>query len=219
MLRFFRQIDRDVPRDLDIHVVLDNLSAHKAPEVTEWLAKPALPVSVWLARADYSLSIADHGRRISPNRFRTRWLAAALRPRPILGERYALSPANAESPSKKNDYGPRRFASPHVPMALEAAGWLTAPTPAGRRTRWPHLGCVRSLPMCPTTLKPEEPQKIRGVVAAKLIAQWLRRRQQQRPQQLDRLCTRDNRRLTTHQKRALPVLKWVVGRGRARRRG
>jgi transposase len=40
VLRFFRQIDRQVPRGLDIHVVLDNLSAHKAPEVTAWLAKP-----------------------------------------------------------------------------------------------------------------------------------------------------------------------------------
>ena len=31
---------RHVPRDLDVHVVLDNLSAHKAPEVAEWLAHP-----------------------------------------------------------------------------------------------------------------------------------------------------------------------------------
>ncbi len=29
-----------MPRDLDIHVVLDNLSAHKGPEVADWLAKP-----------------------------------------------------------------------------------------------------------------------------------------------------------------------------------
>jgi len=27
-----------VPRALSIHVVLDNLSAHKAPEITKWLA-------------------------------------------------------------------------------------------------------------------------------------------------------------------------------------
>ena len=40
VLRFFRQIDRQVPRNLDIHVVLDNLSAHKGPEVTAWLARP-----------------------------------------------------------------------------------------------------------------------------------------------------------------------------------
>ena len=40
VLAFFKTIDRDVPRGLDIHVVLDNLSAHKAPEITDWLARP-----------------------------------------------------------------------------------------------------------------------------------------------------------------------------------
>ena len=40
VLAFFKKIDRSVPRRLDVHVVLDNLSAHKAPEVTEWLAHP-----------------------------------------------------------------------------------------------------------------------------------------------------------------------------------
>jgi transposase len=38
VLRFFKQIDATVPRGLAIHVVLDNLSAHKAPEITKWLA-------------------------------------------------------------------------------------------------------------------------------------------------------------------------------------
>ena len=41
VLAFFRWIDLHTPRDLEIHVVLDNLSAHKSAEVTEWLAKPA----------------------------------------------------------------------------------------------------------------------------------------------------------------------------------
>jgi len=40
VLAFFRWIDLHVPRHLDIHVVLDNLSAHSAPPVTEWLAHP-----------------------------------------------------------------------------------------------------------------------------------------------------------------------------------
>ena len=40
VLRFFKQIDVSVPRRLQIHVVLDNLSAHKAPEITAWLANP-----------------------------------------------------------------------------------------------------------------------------------------------------------------------------------
>jgi transposase len=38
VLRFFNQIDAAVPRGLAIHVVLDNLSAHSAPEISTWLA-------------------------------------------------------------------------------------------------------------------------------------------------------------------------------------
>jgi transposase len=38
VLRFFRQIDAAVPRGLAVHVILDNLSAHSAPEITKWLA-------------------------------------------------------------------------------------------------------------------------------------------------------------------------------------
>ena len=40
VLSFFKLIDLHVPRQLEIHVVLDNLSAHNAPEVTKWLAHP-----------------------------------------------------------------------------------------------------------------------------------------------------------------------------------
>ena len=40
VLAFFKWIDLHVPQDLDIHVVLDNLSAHKAPPVADWLAHP-----------------------------------------------------------------------------------------------------------------------------------------------------------------------------------
>jgi transposase len=40
VLAFFKWIDLHTPRDLEIHVVLDNLSAHKGPEVREWLAHP-----------------------------------------------------------------------------------------------------------------------------------------------------------------------------------
>ena len=40
VLAFFKLIDLHVPRDLDVHVILDNLQVHKAPEVTEWLTHP-----------------------------------------------------------------------------------------------------------------------------------------------------------------------------------
>ena len=41
VLTFFKRIDQQVPRDQEIHVVLDNLSAHKSEPVRKWLAKPA----------------------------------------------------------------------------------------------------------------------------------------------------------------------------------
>ena len=39
-LAFLKIIDGEVPRDLDIHLVLDNYAAHKHPAIKEWLAKP-----------------------------------------------------------------------------------------------------------------------------------------------------------------------------------
>lgn len=40
VLAFFKVIDVNVPRHLDVHVVLDNLSAHKSEPVRTWLADP-----------------------------------------------------------------------------------------------------------------------------------------------------------------------------------
>ena len=39
VLAFFKLVDLDVPKELDIHVILDNLAAHKAPEIKAWLAE------------------------------------------------------------------------------------------------------------------------------------------------------------------------------------
>jgi transposase len=36
--QFLQTIDRDVPAELDIHVVLDNSSTHKTPAIQKWLA-------------------------------------------------------------------------------------------------------------------------------------------------------------------------------------
>ena len=38
-IAFLRLIDKEVPADLDIHLVLDNCATHKYPEVKAWLAK------------------------------------------------------------------------------------------------------------------------------------------------------------------------------------
>ena len=37
-LDFLRQIDRNVPPDLDVHVIVDNYATHKHPRVKRWLA-------------------------------------------------------------------------------------------------------------------------------------------------------------------------------------
>ena len=36
---FLNKIDRNVPKTLDVHVILDNLSAHKTPTVQKWLLR------------------------------------------------------------------------------------------------------------------------------------------------------------------------------------
>ena len=38
-LSFLRKLDRDFPRDLDLHLVLDNYGTHGHPKVKAWLAK------------------------------------------------------------------------------------------------------------------------------------------------------------------------------------
>jgi transposase len=38
-LKFLRQIDREVPRDLEIHMILDNYGTHNHPNVKAWLSK------------------------------------------------------------------------------------------------------------------------------------------------------------------------------------
>jgi transposase len=37
--RFLQRIDREVPEDLEVHVIVDNSSTHKAPTVTRWLVR------------------------------------------------------------------------------------------------------------------------------------------------------------------------------------
>jgi transposase len=36
--KFLQKIDREVPADLDVHMILDNYSTHKTPQIKRWLA-------------------------------------------------------------------------------------------------------------------------------------------------------------------------------------
>ena len=38
-LRFLKQIDRETPRDLDLHLIADNYATHKHPKVQAWLGR------------------------------------------------------------------------------------------------------------------------------------------------------------------------------------
>ncbi len=38
-LKFLRRVDREVPKGLAVHMILDNYATHKHPDVTAWLAK------------------------------------------------------------------------------------------------------------------------------------------------------------------------------------
>jgi len=38
-LKFLKQIDKETPKELDLHLIIDNYSAHKHKNVTDWLEK------------------------------------------------------------------------------------------------------------------------------------------------------------------------------------
>jgi transposase len=38
-LKFLREIESNVPADLDVHLVMDNYATHKTPAIRRWLAK------------------------------------------------------------------------------------------------------------------------------------------------------------------------------------
>ena len=37
--KFLIRIDREVPKDLDVHLILDNYATHKTPAILRWLAR------------------------------------------------------------------------------------------------------------------------------------------------------------------------------------
>jgi len=69
-LRFLREIEKAVPQDLDIHLVMDNYATHKTPKVKRWLARrPRFHVhftptsSSWLNLVESFFSIVE--RRVT----------------------------------------------------------------------------------------------------------------------------------------------------------
>ncbi len=38
-LKFLRKIDKDTPKELDLHLIVDNYGSHKTTRVKQWLSK------------------------------------------------------------------------------------------------------------------------------------------------------------------------------------
>lgn len=57
-LKFLRQIDRETPKEFDVHLIADNYSTHKHDSVQKWLEKHQrfhmhfIPTSSWLNLVD-----------------------------------------------------------------------------------------------------------------------------------------------------------------------
>ncbi len=60
-LTFLRTIDRQVPKGLQIHLILDNYATHKHPNVKAWLAKHP---RFHLHFTPTSLKLGEHGRGV-----------------------------------------------------------------------------------------------------------------------------------------------------------
>lgn len=72
--RFLRHIEREVPKDLDVHMIVDNYGTHKHAEVKAWLARHSRFHQHYTQRAirrGSFTSVTDLRRQIE--RFVTKW--------------------------------------------------------------------------------------------------------------------------------------------------
>jgi transposase len=70
-LRFLRQLERDTPPDLDLHLIVDNYSTHKHEAVKRWLAKqPRFHVHFTPTSSSWLNMVERFFRDLSENRIR-----------------------------------------------------------------------------------------------------------------------------------------------------
>lgn len=68
-LDFLRQIDRETPKEKDLHLICDNYATHKHPKVIEWLAKhPRFHVHFTPTSASWLNMVERFFRSISTDR-------------------------------------------------------------------------------------------------------------------------------------------------------
>jgi hypothetical protein len=58
---FLQTLDREVPRDLDVHVILDNSSAHKTPAIRKWVTAYPRFVLHFTPSSSYCTRINESG--------------------------------------------------------------------------------------------------------------------------------------------------------------
>lgn len=76
-LRFLATIDRQVPKPLAVHPILDNYATHKHAAVRDWLTKPPPPLHAAL-HPDL-IVLAEPGRTLVSRTHRQSELAAEVR--------------------------------------------------------------------------------------------------------------------------------------------
>ena len=70
-LKFLRLIDRKTPKQLELHLIADNYSAHKHPEVQAWLLKhPRFVMHFTPTSASWLNMVERFFRDISENRIK-----------------------------------------------------------------------------------------------------------------------------------------------------
>jgi transposase len=70
-LRFLRQIERDTPAQLDLHLIADNYCTHKHPSVQRWLAKhPRIHMHFTPTSSSWLNMVERFFRDLSENRLR-----------------------------------------------------------------------------------------------------------------------------------------------------
>ena len=65
-IRFLKLIDRRTPSDKQLHLIMDNYSAHKAPEVQQWLARHQR----FHVHCPHQFFLAEHGRTLLSRPYR-----------------------------------------------------------------------------------------------------------------------------------------------------
>ncbi len=70
-LKFLKQIDRETPKDKDLHLICDNYATHKHPAVLKWMARhPRIQLHFTPTSASWLNMVERFFRDISENQLR-----------------------------------------------------------------------------------------------------------------------------------------------------